>query len=56
MSFARQLKRNSLKKYTKEQEKKMQEQNPNGKIKGLQFSKYWKQYQKEMNKNGRENN
>lgn len=56
MSFARQLKRNTLKKYTKEQEKKIKEQNPNGKLKGLQFNKYWQQYQKAINQNGREQN
>lgn len=48
MSFARKVKRDSLKKYTKEKEKEMQENNPNNKVKGLHFSKYWQQYQKTM--------
>lgn len=46
MSLERQIKRNQLKKYTKEKEKEMQEKNKNTKIKGLPFNKYWKQYQK----------
>lgn len=46
MSLARKVKRESLKKYTKEKEKEMQEKNKDTKIKGLPFNKYWQQYQK----------
>lgn len=48
MSLARKVKRNSLKQYTKEKEKEMQENNKDKKVKGLPFSKYWQQYQKTM--------
>lgn len=45
-SLERKLKREQLKKYTKEKEKEMQENNKDKKVKGLPFSKYWQQYQK----------
>lgn len=46
MSLARKVKRESLKKYTKEKEKEMQQRNADKKVKGLPFNKYWQQYQK----------